>query len=114
MVQIARERIDILMRGADQAALAGRMVLADRYVAIARRVGMRYNVRVPTAHRRSFCRGCYRFHLPGVSSRTRLSRGRVVTTCLICGHVSRIPLGQRVDKEEGLTTAEGRQRPEGG
>ncbi len=95
MVQIARERIDILMREADQAALAGRMELADRYVDLARRVGMRYNVRVPTTYRRRFCRGCYRYLQPGVSSRTRLSRGRVVTTCLRCGHVSRMPLAQR-------------------
>ncbi len=95
MVQIARERIDILMREADLAALAGRMEHADRYVDLARRVGMRYNVRVPTAYRRRFCRGCYRYLQPGVSSRTRLSRGRVVTTCLRCGHMSRIPLGQR-------------------
>jgi ribonuclease P protein subunit RPR2 len=95
MVQIARERIDLLMREADLAALAGKMEHADRYVDIARRVGMRYNVRVPTTYRRRFCRGCYRYLQPGVSSRTRLSRGRVVTTCLSCGHVSRIPLGNR-------------------
>ena len=99
MVQIARERIDLLMTEADQAALAGRMELADRYVDLARRVGMRYNVRVPPAYRRRFCRGCYRYLQPGASSRTRLSRGRVVTTCLHCGHVSRIPLGQRTMPE---------------
>jgi len=95
MVQIARERIDLLMREADLAALAGKMEYADRYVDMARRVGMRYNVRVPTTYRRRFCRGCYRYLQPGISSRTRLSRGRVVTTCLRCGHVSRIPLGNR-------------------
>ena len=109
MVQIARERIDILMREADQAALAGRMELADRYVDLARRVGMRYNVRVPTTYRRRFCRGCYRYLQPGVSSRTRLSRGRVVTTCLRCGHVSRIPLAQRAMPEGELPPAEMKQ-----
>lgn len=106
MVQIARERIDILMTEADQAALAGRMELADRYVDLARRVGMRYNVRVPTTYRRRFCRGCYRYLQPGASSRTRLSRGRVVTTCLRCGHVSRIPLGQRAMPAGDLTPTE--------
>lgn len=95
MVQIARERIDLLMQEADRAAIAGRVEMADRYVDMARRVGMRYNVRVPTSYRRRFCRGCYGYLLPGTTSRTRLNRGRVVTTCLRCGHVSRIPLAPR-------------------
>lgn len=109
MVQIARERIDILMREADRAALAGRMEHADRYVDLARRVGMRYNVRVPPNYRRRFCRGCYRYLQPGVTSRTRLNRGKVVTTCLRCGHKSRIPLGQRATPGGDLPPAEMKQ-----
>ena len=88
MVHIARERIELLMREADSAALGGRMDLADRYVELARRIGMRYNVSVPTAFRRRLCRGCYHYLLPGVTSRTRLNRGRSVTTCLRCGHIT--------------------------
>jgi ribonuclease P protein subunit RPR2 len=109
MVQIARERIDILMIEADQAALAGKLEHADRFVDLARRVGMRYNVRVPTSYRRRFCRGCYRYLQPGASSRTRLGRGRVVTTCLRCGHVSRIPTGQRAMPEGELPPMEVKQ-----
>jgi ribonuclease P protein subunit RPR2 len=102
MVQVARERIDLLMAEADRAALTGRVELADRYVELARRVGMRYNVRVPTAHKRKFCRGCYGYLLPSVTSRTRFQRGKVVTTCLRCGHIVRVPLEEREDgSEEG-------------
>jgi len=94
-VDVARERIELLMGQAEKAALSGSMDLADRYVEMARRVGMRYNVRIPRAHRRKFCRRCHGFMLPGSTSRTRLSRGRVVHTCLRCGHVNRRPLGDR-------------------
>jgi ribonuclease P protein subunit RPR2 len=84
----------LLMEQADLAARAGRMEQADRYVDLARRVGMRYNVRFQPAQRRSFCKVCYRYLLPGSTSRTRMNRGRVVTTCLNCGHVMRMPLGE--------------------
>lgn len=114
MVQIAKERIVLLMQQADRAALGGDVELADRYVDMARRIGMRYNVRVTSAFRRRFCRACYGYLHPGVTARTRLSRGRVVTTCLRCGHVSRIPLEPLTAPEE--TTPGGRsddEDPEG-
>lgn len=95
MVVIAKERMDLLMQQADLAALDGKMDLADRYVDLARRVGMRYNVRFRPEHRRKFCKACYRYLLPGSTSRTRLNRGRSVTTCLRCGHVMRHPLEER-------------------
>ena len=93
MVDIAAERIGLLFKEADKAALRGRIDLADRYVELARAVGMRYNVPVPSAMRRRACRGCRGYLLPGTTSRTRLNRGRVTITCLRCGHVTRVPLG---------------------
>jgi ribonuclease P protein subunit RPR2 len=95
MVDIAIERIDLLMEQADRAALSGEMGQADRYVEMARRVGMRYNVRFRPEQRLKFCKACYRYLLPGSTSRTRLNRGRRVTTCLRCGHVMRRPLQER-------------------
>jgi ribonuclease P protein subunit RPR2 len=95
MVLIAKERMDLLVEQADQAALSGQMELADRYIDMARRVGMRYNVRFRSDQRGRFCKACYRYLLPGSTSRTRLSRGRKVTTCLRCGHVMRRPLEGR-------------------
>ena len=95
MVEIAEERIALLFQEADRAALRGRIDLADRYVGLARAVGMRYNVPVPAALRRRACRGCHGYLLPGATSRTRLNRGRATITCLRCGHVTRIPLTPR-------------------
>jgi ribonuclease P protein subunit RPR2 len=103
MVDIAKERMELLMEQADKAALDGRMDQADRYVDMARRVGMRYNVRFRPEQRQRFCKACYRYLLPGSTSRTRLNRGRSVTTCLRCGHVTRRPLEER----GAISTTEG-------
>lgn len=115
MVEIAGERIELLYREADKAALGGRMDLADRYVELARNVGMRYNVRVPPPLRRKSCRACYRYLLPGTTSRTRLRRGRLVITCLRCGHITRIPLAERHDGPEARVSVDdgGEDREEG-
>jgi len=64
---------------------------ARRYVELARRIGMRYNVRVPAPFKRSFCKKCLAFLLPSVSARVRVGRGRVVVTCITCGAVQRYP-----------------------
>ena len=99
MVDIAEERIALLFGEAERAARRGRMDLADRYVALARQVGMRYNVPLPAHMRRRACRGCHGYLLPGTTSRVRLNRGRASITCLRCGHVTRIPLAPRQAKE---------------
>ena len=115
MVDIAKERMDLLMEQADQAALSGQMEQADRYIDMARRVGMRYNVRFRPEHRGRFCKACYRYMLPGSTSRTRLKRGRRVTTCLRCGHVMRSPLREREGPSRsspgGFDVGEGTEEP---
>ncbi|MEM4699952.1 MAG: ribonuclease P protein component 4 [Candidatus Nezhaarchaeales archaeon] len=72
--------------------------VADRYVELARRISMRCRVRIPRPLRRRFCHSCYRFLVPGVSCRVRLSPRRsphVVITCLRCGYIHRIPIASR-------------------
>lgn len=89
--KIAAERIEILFRLAREAAREGREERAKRYVSLARRVGMRYNVPVPSAHKTEFCKGCGAFLTPAKTSRVRLGRGRVSVTCLKCGWTRRRP-----------------------
>lgn len=108
MVDIAGERIGLLFKEADRAALRGRIDLADRYIELARAVGMRHNVPVPAAMRRRACRGCHGYLLPGATSRTRLNRGRVTITCLRCGHVTRVPLGPPRAAKERAAVGGGR------
>ena len=88
---IAAERMDALSVQAAAAALAHEMPRADRYATLARKIGMRYNVRLPRGLRARLCRKCLRYLMPGVSCTVRVSRGRVRTTCTYCGHVHRHP-----------------------
>jgi ribonuclease P protein subunit RPR2 len=92
MVRIARERIDDLFALAEREAAAGHPGLADRYVELARRVGMRYNVRVLPEYRELHCRGCAAFWVEGRTVRTRLRGGLRVRTCLRCGRMRRTAL----------------------
>jgi ribonuclease P protein subunit RPR2 len=89
MVRIARERISSLFALAEREAATGHAELADRYVTLARRIGMRYNIRLLTEYRELYCRGCSTFWVEGRTVRTRLRSGRRTRTCLKCGRVRR-------------------------
>lgn len=89
MVRIARERISDLFSLAEREALSGHPELADRYVGLARRVGMRYTVRLLAEYRELYCRTCSAFWVEGRTVRTRFRRGRRVRTCLRCGRPRR-------------------------
>lgn len=89
MVRIARERISDLFALAERESAHGRAELADRYVRLARRIGMRYTVRLLAEYRELYCRGCSSFWAEGRSVRTRLRSGRRVRTCLVCGRERR-------------------------
>ena len=55
--RIALERMEILFHEAEQEARHDRWARARRYVDLARRIGMRYNVRVPARFKRRFGTG---------------------------------------------------------
>ena len=65
--------------------------LSDRYVRLARRIAMRYQVSIPTELRRRICRNCESLLVPGRTARVRVARGRVSVTCLRCEAVKRYP-----------------------
>ncbi|NOZ82282.1 MAG: ribonuclease P [Euryarchaeota archaeon] len=88
--RIARERMEILMQLAEEVFHRDRK-LARRYVQLARRIAMKYNLRFPAGWKRRFCRRCGSFLVPGVNLRVRCRKLRVIYTCLECGHVRRVP-----------------------
>jgi len=90
MVRIARERIADLFAEAEREAAEGSRDLPDRYVALARRIGTRHNVRLPPEYRELYCRGCSSYWVEGRTVRTRLRSGRRVRTCLACGRERRV------------------------
>jgi len=92
---IAGQRISELFELAEREALKGRMDRADRYVEIARKVGMKYLVPIPKQYKYLFCKNCYRFMLPGVTCRVRTNRGKLVISCTYCNAHRRIPLREK-------------------
>ena len=95
MVRIASERIGDLFALAEREAAAGEPDLADRYVTLARKIGMRYNVRLLPEYGELYCRGCSTFWVEGRTVRTRLRLGHRVRTCLGCGRERRVPYRPR-------------------
>jgi ribonuclease P protein subunit RPR2 len=95
MVNIAEERIDILFNLAEEEALAYNPPRANRYVDLARKIGMRYNVRIPGKFKRKFCKHCHSFLLPGENCRVRIRGGKIVVFCEICKGYMRIPIASK-------------------
>ncbi len=89
---IAGERINILFRLADREFREHRE-RSRRYVRLARKIGMRYNVKIPENLKGSFCKDCNSYLKPGVNCRVRTNprQKAVVIRCLECGKISRHP-----------------------
>ncbi len=92
---IASQRITYLFRLAETCAREGKLVLANRYVELARKISMKYLVPIPTEFKRRFCTHCYQYLLPPITCRVRIHRGMIITYCLCCKQYSRMPLHQR-------------------
>ncbi len=97
MIDIARERIKILFDEAKKAARRGEYDFANRYVELARRISMRYNVRIPKDLKRKYCKYCYGYLVPGVNCIVRANSKQKVMEikCLNCGKVMRFPYGNK-------------------
>ncbi|MFH1420461.1 MAG: hypothetical protein ABIG30_00675 [Candidatus Aenigmatarchaeota archaeon] len=89
-LRIANERIEILFSEADKRAKRKQYELSDRYVKLARRIAMRYNIKLSKDLKRRFCKYCYAYLSP--SRRTdRTDKGIKKIKCLKCGRIMRIP-----------------------
>lgn len=87
--QISKERIEILFDEAKEAVLEGDIERANRYVDLARKVGMKYNQPIPSESKRRVCKNCYSYLFPSVTSRVRVRKGKLVARCNRCGHINR-------------------------
>ena len=81
--KIAKERIEILFDEAKKAPDD----LARRYVKLAKKIGMRYNVKLGPDRKKLYCKHCF---TPFSSGRARLKNGLLVRTCRHCGKVTRM------------------------
>ncbi len=64
---------------------------SDRYVSLARRIGMRYRVRIPEQLKSLMCKHCHAYLVQGATARTRLHGAYITTTCTACGKQMRRP-----------------------
>ncbi|HEX9815908.1 MAG TPA: ribonuclease P [Candidatus Thermoplasmatota archaeon] len=89
---LAQERMRHLVALAEKAQ-RGKEATSEikRYVSLARRIGMRYQVSLPQEMRRRICRGCESVLISGNTARHRVTSGRLTVTCLLCGAVKRYP-----------------------
>lgn len=86
----AKERITHLFEQAKK-AFTKDPALSNRYITIARKLSMKYKVRIPRELKRRFCKHCYRYLVPGENCRIRTKNSKVVYYCLNCKKFMRFP-----------------------
>ena len=82
--KLVKERISKLFRQADEAE---KPELADRYVELARKLAMKYKVKLTGLQKRKFCSHCYKYR----RGRTRLRDKKLVYFCPECRRYTRTP-----------------------
>ena len=87
--KIACERIEKLFEQAEE-VFKEHPKLSNRYVALARKLSTRYKVRFTAEQKRKSCKKCDSYLKNGVTSRVRLTKGKMVLTCLVCGNARRL------------------------
>lgn len=87
---IAFGRIKELFKQADE-VFSKTPSLANRYVTLARKISMKYKIKLPIELKRKFCKSCYKYWKPGKTVRIRLLKGRKVYFCEFCKKFTRIP-----------------------
>ncbi len=87
---IAEERIRILFELA-ASRFQREKHLSDRYIELARTIGMSYNVPIPSELKRRYCSECHSFLVPGENCTVKAkSKNRNINyRCEECGNVDR-------------------------
>ena len=66
--------------------------LAERQAEIAKKISMKFKIKMPIEIRSSFCKKCKKFIVPNISSRVRVGQSNVKSisiTCNFCTHTYR-------------------------
>ena len=90
-VNIAKKRIKFLFEEAKN-SFKKDSKLSDKYVKIARRVAMKYKIKLPSQLKKKFCKNCYKYFVPGVNCRVRIHKHRIIYYCLSCKRFMRYPV----------------------
>lgn len=90
-VEIAKEHIKALFNEAEK-EFKEHPERSNRYVKLARKIAMKFQIKLPREIKRKFCKHCNRFLKPGVNCRIRISRSRVIYYCSSCKKYMRFNL----------------------
>ena len=88
--KIALERIKTLFKEAELIYKEDKK-LANRYVELARKIGMKTQTPIPSHLKRRFCKHCYTYFIPGKNLRVRMRTKQVTYYCLECKKFMRFP-----------------------
>ena len=94
--EIASRRILILFENAIS-NVRNNPELSQRQAHIAKKIAMRFKIKMPWQIRSSFCKKCKKFIVPNISSRVRIGRSNVKSiriTCKFCSHTYRKIIAQ--------------------
>lgn len=86
---IAKERIKKLFEQAVE-MFSTDSKLSDRYIELARKIAMKYKVKLTSAQKRMFCKHCYSFLMPGKNCTVRLTGKTITYSCKKCKKFIRI------------------------
>ncbi|MFH1439920.1 MAG: hypothetical protein ABIG89_05105 [Candidatus Woesearchaeota archaeon] len=64
--------------------------LSDRYVYLARKMAMKYKVKLTSLQKRKFCKHCYSFLMPGKNCIIRITGKTITYSCKICKKFTRL------------------------
>lgn len=86
--KIAEERIRRLFELADKRVEEGESQLADRYVELARKIGMGETIPIPSELRKSICGSCHSYISPGYNCEVKIDskNSRIQYKCQKCGN----------------------------
>ncbi len=82
-MKIAKERITILFKESETAEDD----LARRYIKLAKKIGMRYNVKLGPQRKKMFCKYCF---TPFKGAKSRLKGGSLSRECRFCGKITKM------------------------
>ncbi|MBS3126235.1 ribonuclease P [Candidatus Woesearchaeota archaeon] len=87
---IAKGRIQILFDEAKK-RFSSRPELSNRYVQLARRIAMKYKVKIPSELKKRFCKHCHHYLVPSKNCRVRIRNRKLVYYCIHCRNYMRFP-----------------------
>ena len=89
--KIAEKRIKFLF-GEAKNTFKKDSKLSDKYIKMARKIAMKYKIKLSPQLKKKFCKSCHSYLVPGVNCRVRIHKHRVIYYCFKCKHFMRHPI----------------------